>query len=139
MTQLQCIHVIQFNSIISLFTVPPPSILISVLPSAGPYTAGTRVAFTCYVLFISPVDTGMMVNITWRKNSTGAVVGYDSSPLAPVITMNYSSTIMFDPVGTEDSDIYICGASIGSPSSFTFLNVSFVSNFSDYLHSIKCE
>ena len=109
------------------------------LPSAGPYTAGTNVTFTCYVLFISPVDTGMMVNITWRKNSTGAVVGYDNSPLAPVITINYSSTIIFDPVGTEDSDIYICGASIGSPAGFTFLNVSSVSNFSDYLRSIKCE
>lgn len=119
--------------------VPPPSVLIYLSPSASnnSYYAGTMVIITCSVLFVSSVDTAVGINVTWMKNSTGAVVGSDSSLSLPYHQSNYTSSIIFSPVGTGDSGVYTCGVTLERPAQYITLNVSSISNSSDYLH-INC-
>ena len=95
------------------------------------------VTITCSVLFVSSVDTEVMVNVTWMKNSTGAVVDSNSTLSVPYHQSNYTSSIIFSPVGTGDSGVYTCGVTLECAAQYITLNVSSISNSSDYLH-INC-
>ena len=113
--------------------------------SGGSLVAGTKVAINCFVLFVSSVDTEVMVNITWKKNSTGAVVVDNSITYIENVTyvseyhnFNYhNSSLVFSPVGSGDSGVYTCVATLKSLAPYTALS-AYSSNATSVYLSIKC-
>ena len=129
-----------------LSVVTHPAVPITVTPSGGSLVAGTKVAITCSVIFSSSVDTEVRVNVTWRKNSTGAVGANDSITYVDNVTYvleyhnlnNHTSSVVFFPVGSGDSGAYTCVITLQSLAPYTMLLASSLNNVSNLLINRMC-
>ena len=87
-----------------------------------------------------------MVNVTWKKNSTGAGVTNDSISYIDDITYvsdhhnlnNHTSALVFYPVGSGDSGLYTCAITLQSLAPYTMLYSPTINNVSDLRITRMC-
>ena len=106
-----------FN-IVSHPSVPPPTVTITSTPITTSYYAGTPLNLTCAVQLIPQVDTNVTVTPEWFSDGSSNITIDNYTTISPMIgSSSYVTTLIFNPLGTNDSGWYNCNVSVqpGTP------------------------
>ena len=94
--------------------MPVPTVDI-IVPS-GPVYEGTSQTFTCNVVLPPSVDTDVNLTVHWRPeplSSDRITIHQPSALMSP-----FTSTLVFSPVGRNESEKYSCVATASSSSEY---------------------
>ena len=111
------------------FAVPAPtSVMLSSIPNPVP-PFGSNVTLTCAVELSPAVDVPVTIN-TVLTTDEGFTRTSTAQPVMGSST-NYASTDVISPFRRSDSGLYMCAATISSPSN------AYISNSSTVPHSVR--
>ncbi|KAL5486438.1 hypothetical protein EMCRGX_G018913 [Ephydatia muelleri] len=98
--------------------IPPPTVTITSTPITTSYYAGTPLNLTCTVQLIPQVDTNVTVTPEWFSDGSSNITIDNYTTISPMIgSSSYVTTLIFNPLGTNDSGWYNCNVSVqpGTP------------------------
>ena len=118
-----CVH-----SLLYFFPVPPPAVLVTTIPTVGPFYAGTKALITCCIQIDKAVDIPVVVDTVWIGPQGPVHNDSRSTISASHSAMSYNTTLQINPLGISDRFLFQCIWNVSSGNPYILPNI----NFSQY-------
>ena len=95
-----------------MYTVPIPSVTVTVHPSSPLYAGTTSVILTCTITLSDNVDTDVMMEVTWFRSGTSLTNATSRVTISPLAESGrtFSSNLTLPLLYPEDNRTFSCMA-----------------------------